>query len=302
MKLVVSGASGLIGSALVPALRAGGHEVRRLVRHAVAAPDEITWDPSNGQLDTAALEGVDGIINLAGANVGAGRWTEKRRHLILRSRVDSTRTLAVTASRLARRPSVFVSASAVGFYGDRGDEIVTEESAVGHGFLPEVCLAWETHAEAAGRAGIRTVLLRFGVVLSSAGGALAKMLPFFRRGLGGRMGRGRQWMSWIALADAVGAIRHGLESPAVRGPVNVVSPSPCTNAQFALALARRLRRPMLLPAPAWGLRLVFGQMADETILSSTRARPDRLTATGYRFARPELEGALAAALPETEDR
>ncbi len=298
MKIVIAGASGLVGSALCPALRAAGHDVRRLVRRETAAGDEISWDPAAGKLDVAALQGVDAVINLAGENVGSGRWTAARRTEIVRSRVDTTRTLVAALTQLARRPSVFVCASATGFYGDRGDDVLTEASAIGHGFLPEVCLAWETFAEGAARAGIRTVLLRFGVVLARDQGALAKMLPWFRRGLGGRMGRGQQWLSWIALADAVRAIQHVVTEARCRGPVNVVSPTPVTNAQFALGLARALNRPLLLPAPAWGLRLAFGQMADETILASTRAAPRRLEETGFVFRFPTLDNALHGALSE----
>ena len=296
MKIVVAGASGLIGTALVSALRAAGHEVRRLVRRAPVEADEISWNPAAREIDAGQLTGVDAIMNLAGENVGAGRWTAARREGILRSRVDATLTLVTACTRLARKPAVFVNASAVGFYGERGDEELTEVSGIGHGFLPEVCLAWETHAEGAARAEIRTVLLRFGVVLARGGGALAKMLPVFRIGLGGRLGDGRQWMSWVSLDDAVGAILHVLANENCRGPINVVAPAAVTNAAFTATLARNLRRPAIVAVPAGVLRLLFGQMADETVLASTRVVPARLGETGFAFRHPTLDGALRATL------
>ncbi len=209
MRIVIAGASGAVGNVLVPALRRAGHDVRRLVRRAAQAADEIAWNPALGEIDHLEFErgSVDAVINLAGENVAAGRWTARRREAILRSRVDATRTLVVAVQGLARKPTVFISASAVGFYGDRGDEVLSETSAIGHGFLPEVCLAWETHAEGAARNGVRTALLRFGVVLTREGGALGRMRPLFRLGLGGRLGGGRQWMSWVAMDDLVGAIQ-----------------------------------------------------------------------------------------------
>lgn len=296
MKIVVAGASGLIGSALVPALRGAGHEVRRLVRRTAAAPDEIAWDPAAGTIEASLMAGAEVVVNLAGENVGAGRWTAARREGIFRSRVEATRTLVRAMAALAPRPKVFVCASAVGYYGDRGDETLTEASRIGQGFLPEVCLAWETHAEGAARLGIRTAMLRLGVVLAREGGALAKMLPLFRMGLGGRLGRGRQWMSWVGIADAVGAIGHVLTTPACAGPINVVAPGAVTNAEFTRTLLRVLRRPALLPVPAWALRAVFGRMADEALLASTRALPQRLAETGYAFRHSTLDTALAAVL------
>ena len=297
MKIIIAGASGLIGSALVPALRAAGHEVWPLVRRAAQVENEIAWNPATGEIDAARLAGADAIVNLAGENVGAGRWTEARRESILRSRVDATRTLVVSMARLPRKPSVFLSASAIGFYGDRGDEVLTETSAIGHGFLPEVCLAWETHAEGAARAGVRTALLRFGVVLAPGGGALAKMLPLFRLGLGGRLGSGQQWMSWIGLADVVGAVQHALNDDRCAGPMNLVAPGAVTNAEFTTTLARVLRRPAILPAPAWALRLALGRaLADEALLASAHATPKRLHEMGYAFRYPTLEAALRAVI------
>jgi uncharacterized protein len=292
MKIVVTGASGLIGSALVPELRGAGHEVVSLVRRAAAKPDELAWNPAAGELDGKRLEGVDAVINLCGENIAGGRWTAVRRERILRSRVEATRTLVTTCAKLARKPAVFLSASAVGFYGDSGDEELTESAAAGVGFLPEVALIWETNAEGAARAGIRTVLLRFGVVLAPHGGALKKMLPLFRTGFGGRLGDGRQWLSWVSLDDAVGAVQHALAVTRCSGPVNVVAPGPVTNAEFTATLARVLDRPAAFPVPAVVLRLLFGRMAQETVLASTRALPGQLRATGYAFQHETLEMAL----------
>jgi hypothetical protein len=298
MRILLAGASGLIGSALVPALRAAGHEPVRLVRRPAAAPDEVFWDPVRGEVEWPKLGAIDAIVNLAGENVGASRWTAARREAIFRSRVDATRTLVALIAKLPRKPAVFVSASAVGYYGDRGDERLDERAAIGRGFLPEVCLAWETHAEGAARAGVRTVLLRFGVVLARGGGALTKMLPVFRLGLGGRLGNGRQWMSWVALADAVGAVQHALATPALSGPVNVVAPGAVTNAEFTVALGRVLGRPTVFPVPAFALRLAVGPgMADEALLASTRAVPAALPASGFAFRQGDLESALRAAIP-----
>lgn len=296
MRIIVAGASGAVGSALVPALRAAGHDVRRLVRRVAQTPDEIAWNPAAGELDRAAFErgGVDAVINLAGENVAAGRWTKRRREEILCSRVDTTRTLVLAVKAMTVKPAVFINASAVGFYGERGDEVLTETSAIGHGFLPEVCLAWETHAEGAARLGVRTVLLRFGVVLTREGGALAKMRPLFRLGLGGRLGTGGQWMSWVSIDDVVGVVAHALAHRGCSGVLNVVAPGEVTNAEFTAVLGRVLRRPVLLPAPAWALRLVFGQMADEALLASVRAAPKRLKEGGYTFRHPSLEAALRA--------
>lgn len=292
MKIVLAGASGLIGTALGPALRAAGHDVARLVRGAPAAADEIFWDPGARILDATRLEDVDAIVNLSGENVASRRWTAAQRERILRSRVDATFTLVTAVTKLTRKPAVFLSASATGFYGDCGDEELTEASGIGHGFFPETCLAWETHAEGAARAGVRTALLRFGVVLAPGDGALAKMLPVFRLGLGGRVGDGRQWLSWIALDDGVAAICFALADPRCAGPINIVAPAPVTNAEFAATLGRVLRRPAVLPVPAWALRLVFGRLADETLLASTRVVPAKLLEAGFGFRHATLEAAL----------
>lgn len=296
MNIVIAGASGLIGKAVGRAFAADGHSVRRLVRRAASGPGEILWDPAGRRLDAAHLAATDVVVNLAGENIGAGRWTARRRERIRQSRIDATQTLVAAMKAAKPPPAVLLNASAVGVYGDRGDEVLTEGSAVGVGFLPEVCLAWETHAGGASRLGVRTVLLRFGMVLAADGGALAKMLPLFRAGLGGRLGGGRQWMSWISLDDVVGAIRHCAVHAACVGPMNVTAPNPVTNADFTKLLAGVLGRPALLPAPAWALRAAFGAMADEALLASTRAIPERLRATGYQFRQPALEPALRGVL------
>lgn len=296
MKIIVAGASGLIGSALVPGLRAAGHDVRVLVRRPARMAEELAWNPAGAGLDAAQVDGADAWINLAGENVAARRWSAAQRERILRSRVETTAAIVRALQKVRRKPAVLLNASAVGIYGNRGDEVVDEASAMGVGFLPEVCLAWETHAAGAAKLGVRTVVLRFGVVLAGGGGALARMLPLFRLGLGGPLGRGDQWMSWIAIDDVVGAMRHALETPALSGPVNLVSPSPVRNIEFARELGRALRRPAGLPAPAWALRLAFGQMADEALLASTRAMPRRLAESGYVFRQPALAEALRTAL------
>jgi uncharacterized protein len=235
------------------------------------------------------------VVNLAGENVGDGRWTTARRERIRQSRIDSTRTLVEAAAALERRPAVLINASAVGIYGDRGNDVLTEESAAGQGFLPEVCVAWEAQAETAAHLGIRTVMTRFGVVLSGQGGALAKMVPVFRLGAGGRLGDGKQWMSWVSIDDVVGAILHVLSDIRLAGPVNVAAPNPVRNSDFTAALAQALHRPAIVPVPAWALRAAVGRgMAEEALLASARVLPKRLSETGYLFRRPELDEALRA--------
>lgn len=296
MKIVVAGASGFIGRNLVAALRERGHEVRPLVRRVPADEREIFWDPAARELDAGRLEGVEAVVNLAGENIAGGRWTAARREKLLRSRVDATQTLVAACAKLSPKPAVFVSASAVGFYGDGGDGELAEDAPAGLGFLPEVAMIWETNAEGAARAGVRTVLLRYGVVLAKGGGALAKMLPAFRLGLGGRLGDGRQWLSWISLWDAITATVQAVENPRYRGPINVVAPNPVTNGDFTATLAARLRRPAFLPAPEWALHLLFGEMADATLLASTRAVPGKLQEVGFKFRYPTLDEALRAEL------
>lgn len=297
MKIALTGADGFIGRPLVARLVAAGHDVRRLVRRAPRGPDEIAWDPVAGTLDRAALSGVDAVVHLAGASIAAGRWTAARRALLRESRTGPTRLLAETLAGLSPRPRVLVSASATGIYGDRGDEWLDEASSPGTGFLAEVARAWEGAAAPAARAGIRVAHPRTGLVLAPHGGALAAMLPLFRLGLGGPLGSGRQWWSWIALEDAVGALVHAIGHDDVRGPFNVVAPAPVRCAAFSRALGAALRRPALLPAPAFALRLVLGaDQADELLLSGQRLRPAVLERTGFTFAAPDLAPALAAML------
>ena len=299
MQIAVSGSSGLIGSALVSVLTAGGHRVFRLVRGIAPGADSIRWDPGVGVRDVALAEGLDAGVHLAGENIGAGRWTARRKAEIRQSRIEGTRRLSESLARLARRPKALVSASAIGFYGDRGAEALNEDSPPGNDFLAQVCREWEKATAPAAKAGIRVVNLRFGVVLSPAGGALRKMLLPFRMGAGGRIGSGRQFMSWIALDDAVGAIRHALITESLAGPVNAVAPSPVTNTEFTRTLARVLRRPAIAPLPAFAARLAFGEMADALLLSSQRVLPTRLQASGYTFRFPDLEGALRHLLGRT---
>lgn len=292
MNILVSGSTGLIGSALVPALGAAGHRVRRLVRGpSGGAGGDVRWDPEAGVLDAGGLEGCDAVVHLAGENI-AGRWTAAKKRRIRDSRVKGTGLLAQALARLGRPPRVLVCASAIGYYGDRGAEAMREDSPRGKGFLAEVCAEWEAAAAPAAQKGIRVVNLRFGVVLSPRGGALAKMLLPFRLGLGGTVGRGNQWMSWIAIDDAVGAILHALQSEALRGPANAVAPNPVTNRDFTRALGRAVRRPTIFPMPAFAARLAFGEMAEELLLASTRVEPVKLLATRYAFRHPEVEGAL----------
>lgn len=297
MKILVTGSSGLLGSALTPSLTAGGNTITRLVRPGTKpGPSQIVWDPAAGRLDAGSLEGFDAVVNLAGENIAGGRWTPERKRLLRDSRVKSTLLLAETLGKLSRPPRVLVAASATGYYGDRGDEMLTEASEPGSGFLAEVCRPWEDSTRPAAAAGIRVVNVRFGIVLSAAGGALAKMLPPFKAGVGGPVGSGRQYMSWIALEDVVRVIEHALVTEALAGPVNVVAPEPVTNREFARTLGRVLGRPALLPLPAFAVRLLFGEMGDELLLASARVRPSRLEATNYRFLYPDLEGALRRSL------
>jgi uncharacterized protein (TIGR01777 family) len=290
-RVAVTGASGLVGSALVPFLTTGGHAVTRLMRRA-DEPSAIRWDPAAGTIDAAGLEGVDAVVHLAGESIASGRWTAERKARIRDSRVRGTRLLCETLARLGRPPRTLVAASAIGWYGDRGDAVVDEASAPGSGFLTDVCREWEAAAEPARVAGIRVVYLRFGIVLSPAGGALRQLLPPFRLGVGGRVGDGRQWMSWIAVDDAVGAIHHAIVTDGLAGAVNAVAPEAVTNAAFTAVLARVLRRPAVVPVPAAAMRLALGEMADALLLASTRVRPTRLEESGYGFRASGLEAAL----------
>jgi len=292
VRVAVSGSSGLIGSALVARLETDGHEVRRLVRSGAGGTGRVAWDPQAGTVDRAGLEGTDAVVHLAGAGIGDRRWSETRKRAIRDSRVLGTTTLARALASLDPRPTVLVSASGVGWYGDRGDEELTEDSAPGSGFLAEVCRDWEAATAPAAEAGIRVVCVRTGVVQSPAGGALARQLPLFRLGLGGPLGSGRNHVSWISLDDHVGAVVHALTTPSLRGPVNSVAPAPVTGREYAAVLGRVLRRPAVLPVPRAAMAVPFGRELVAELLSSQRARPVRLEASGYAFAHRELEPAL----------
>ena len=296
MKTVVTGANGLVGSSLVPFLRTGGHDVVRLVRKGARRAGDALWDPAKGEIDAAALEGAEAVVHLAGESIASGGWDAAKKERIRTSRVVPTRLLAETLAGLRHQPKVLVSASAVGYYGDRGEEGLNESAASSTDFLGRVCEEWEAATAAAEAAGIRVVRLRIGVVLSPEGGALAKMLPPFRLGAGGRLGTGRQWMSWIAIDDLLGAIHHAMIHPSLSGAVNAVSPEPATNQQFTKALGRVLGRPTLASVPAFAARLAFGEMADALLLASTRVHPAKLLAAGYAFRHPDLDDALRHAL------
>ncbi len=292
MRVAVTGSSGLVGSAVVAALEGQGHQVVRLVRQRPEPEGGVYWEPSLGEIHASRLEGLDAVVHLAGESVAARRWTRAQKERIRRSRVDGTRLLATTLAQLSARPAVLACASGTGYYGDRGDELVDESSSPGTGFLAEVCQQWEAAAEPARAAGIRVVHLRFGMVLSDRGGALARMLPLFRRKLGGRVGSGRQFWSWVALDDVVRVVLRALEDDRLTGPVNCVSPYPVTNRQFTRTLADVLGQPAVLPAPAWALQLLLGQMARELLLASTRCIPRRLQEAGFEFLFPDLPTAL----------
>jgi hypothetical protein len=291
MRILVSGSSGLIGSALLPELEKAGHSVARLVRRTPSA-NEVQWNP-DGNIQPAAVDGFDAVVHLLGESI-AGRWTEAKKARIRNSRVQGTSSLANALARTTRLPKVMVCASAIGIYGDRADETLREESAPGSDFLAEVAKQWEAATEPAARAGIRVVLLRIGVVLSRHGGALARMLPPFRMGLGGRIGSGKQWMSWIALDDVVGTIQHALTTESLRGALNTVAPNPVTNAEFTRTLGEVLHRPTVFPLPEFIVRTIFGEMGQALLLSSQRVECAKLLASGYRFRHPELQSALQA--------
>lgn len=299
MHVAITGASGLIGSALGSLLSTGGDRVSRLVRRDARTPDEIAWDPAGGRIDTAALEGVDAVVHLAGEGIADHRWTAERKRAILESRTSGTGLLARTLAQLRNPPRVLVSASAVGIYGDRGDELLDESASLGSDFLAQVCEAWEAAAAPAAAAGIRVVHPRFGIVLSPAGGALARMLPPFRAGLGGPIAGGRQWMSTIAIDDAAGAVQHAIARDELTGPVNVVGPLATQNAEFTRVLAHVLRRPAVFPVPAAALRLFFGELADAALLASQRAVPAALERSGYVFRHAGVEDALRFVLGRT---
>ncbi|HUI73364.1 MAG TPA: TIGR01777 family oxidoreductase [Candidatus Acidoferrum sp.] len=310
MKILVTGSTGLVGGALIPALRREGHTVCRLVRPDTKIREEnaggfdVSWNPETGELGGAAV-GAEAVIHLSGASISEGRWTTKRKEMLRSSRVDTTRALVTALGKMSAKPEVLISASAIGYYGNRGDEILTEESAAGDDLLARIAKEWEAEARKAEGFGTRVVPARFGVILAKQDGALPKMMLPFRLGLGGRVGNGKQWMSWITLADVIGILQLCLSSTPitgavkfspVSGAVNVVNPQPVTNAEFTQALAKALRRPAFLPAPAFALRLVLGEMADALLLSSQRVVPKKLEEIGYRYQHPDLASALAAIL------
>lgn len=294
-RVLVTGAGGLVGGALCRSLEQDGIEVHRLVRHEPAGPAEHRWDPAAGTFDATDIR-VDAVVHLAGESIAEGRWTAAKKARIRDSRVDGTRLLCEGLAGMDTPPGALVCASAIGFYGDRGDDVLGETSAQGGGFLAEVCGAWEAAADPARAAGLRVVHLRLGVVLDGSGGALAKMLTPFRLGVGGRIGSGRQFMSWITLDDLVQVIRHALDSDALAGPVNAVAPGALTNAEFTKALGRALRRPTIFPLPGPVARLVMGEMAQELLLASTRVSPTALEAADFPFRHPDINTALAAVL------
>jgi uncharacterized protein (TIGR01777 family) len=305
MRILISGASGLVGGALTNALRTDGQSVAHFVRAAAAAvgrsetpavTGDVRWDPARGEIDVAAIEGADAVIHLSGASIASGRWNAARKELLRTSRVDSTRLLVKAMAALRQKPRVFLCASAIGIYGDRGDEILNESSAPGTDFLSGVAREWEAEARRAEESGIRTVLLRFGVILAADEGALPRIAMPFRFGVGGRLGSGRQWMSWIALEDVVGAARAALADEQMSRAVNLVAPNPVRNDEFTRVLAQVLHRPAIFPAPAFALRLALGEMADALLLVSQRVQPERLLAKGFAFRYAELELALRALL------
>jgi hypothetical protein len=297
MKIVVSGASGLIGTQLVAKLSSNGHEVVRLVRRSSKA-GEIQWNPKSGTLDAAALEGTDAVIHLSGAGIGDKRWTDGYRKEILDSRTATTALLANTMASLSRKPSVFLSGSAIGIYGARNDEQLTEVSTHGTGFLAEVCEQWEAAAKPAVDAGIRTVYLRTGIVLSPKGGALKKLLPLFKLGVGGKFGNGKQWQSWISIDDEIGAIEYLLTAN-VSGAVNLTAPNPVTNAEFTKVLASVLKRPAIVPVPTFAPKILLGgELADALLFTGQRVIPAALNASGYTFKHTTLESALRSLLSQ----
>jgi uncharacterized protein len=292
MKVLISGSHGLVGTALGNSLKSKGHEVFALVRHAPHSDAEVEWYPDRGSLALSRLEGMDVVVHLAGESIAEGRWNEEKKKLIRDSRVRATIVLSEALGNLKRPPKTLVSASAIGYYGDRGDLIVTEGTVPGNDFLAGVCVEWEQATQSATTRDIRVVNARFGVILSAAGGALKKMLPPFRMGIGGRVGSGRQWMSWIALDDVVNGLEFAINHESLSGPVNYVAPNPVTNAEFTRTLGKVLSRPTLFPIPAFAVRLAFGEMADALLLSGQRVKPAQLENAGYQFEYQQLEPAL----------
>lgn len=302
MRIAITGASGFVGRAVARTLREAGHEVLALVRTGTGAPGTAHWDPATGALDATALGAVDAVVHLAGENVAGGRWNATRKQRIVGSRGPATMRLCHALASLRKRPHTLIAASATGIYGDRGDELLDEDSSLGSGFLADVARAWEAGTEPARAAGLRVVNLRIGMVLDPSGGALQRMLLPFRLGCGGRLGRGTQWISWITRADLVRVITTALAEPVYRGPTLATAPIAVTNREFTHALGRALHRWTVLPTPAFALRLLFGEMADALLLSSQRTRPTRLLEHGFEFTHPRLDLALSSLLARTDER
>ncbi len=297
MRILISGSSGLIGTAIAAALAPDGHTIQRLVRPGTKSQPrtgDVRWDPTSGELDAGAAEGADAVVNLAGASIGEGRWTAARKELLRASRIDSTRHLVRALGKLQEPPRVFVSASAVGYFGDRGDEELTEESPAGGDFLAKLCKDWEAEAAAAANFGARTACMRFGIVLACDGGALPRMVLPFKFGAGGRLGSGKQWMSWVALGEVASIVKFVIANESLSGAINAVSPQPVRNSEFTRILASVLHRPAIFPAPAFALKLALGEMAEGLLLSGQRVLPARLVSAGYQFQETDLHAALVA--------
>ena len=296
MRILITGSHGLVGKALISKLTNDGHEIFSLVRHKSGGASEIEWHPNQGSIDSERVSGFDVVVHLAGESIASGRWTDEKKRKIRESRVMGTTLLSQTLARVTKPPAVFISASAIGYYGNRGDELLDEKSAPGNDFLAEVCVAWERATGEAEARGVRTVHTRFGIILDQEGGALAKMLTPFRMGVGGRIGDGKQWMSWIALADVIEGLKFVIEHNSITGPVNFVAPNPVTNSEFTKSLGDAVSRPTLFPMPSFAARLAFGEMADALLLSSAKVEPKRLQESGYRFKFENLQPALAEIL------
>ena len=302
MKILISGSHGLVGTSLINSLVSPDHEVYRLVRHYAESDSEIEWSPDRYSIALARIEGFDAVVNLAGESIAEGRWTDEKKRRIRESRVKGTKLLGDALANLTVRPKIFICASAIGYYGNRGDEVLTEASAPSNDFLADVCQKWEEATALATEKGIRVVNARFGIILDTEGGALKKMLPPFRMGVGGKIGSGKQWMSWIALDDVIGALNFALANDSLRGPINFTAPNPVTNAEFAKTLGKVLSRPTLLPMPAFAVKLLFGEMGETLLLGSERVVPERLIAAGYEFRCSQLEPALAHILKEPQSQ
>ena len=300
MKILIGGSHGLVGTALIKSLEAQGHEIFRLVRHAPTSKTEVEWSPDRYSIALARIEGFDAVVNLAGESIAEGRWTDDKKRRIRESRVKGTKLLGDALANLTVPPKSFVCASAIGYYGNRGDELLTESSAPGDNFLAKVCAEWEDATALATEKGIRVMNARFGVILDTNGGALKKMLPPFRMGVGGRIGSGKQWMSWIALDDVIGGIQFALANDSMKGPVNFVAPVPVTNAEFTKTLGKVLSRPTIFPIPAFAIKLLFGEMGEALLLGGQRVAPERLVAEGFEFSYPQLDPALAHILAKPQ--